>query len=63
MVGVVERVLGGLIILDSGEVDTAPLEENQREGHVSCYLLFTSRQKGGRVGSLKETCRKQTQCL
>lgn len=27
MVGVVEGVLGGLVVLDSGKVDTAPLEE------------------------------------
>lgn len=39
MVGVVEGVLGGRIVLDSGEVDAAPLEENQREGNVSGSLL------------------------
>lgn len=35
VVGVVEGVLGRRIVLDSGEVDTAPLEENQREENVS----------------------------
>lgn len=39
VVGVVEGVLGRLIVLDSGEVDTAPLEENQRERNVSGSLL------------------------
>lgn len=31
MVGVVEWVLGGLIVLDSGKVDAAPLEEIREE--------------------------------
>lgn len=31
VVGIVEGVLGWLVVLDSGEVDTAPLEEKQRE--------------------------------
>lgn len=35
MVGIVEGVLGRRIVLDSGEVDTASLEENQREGNMS----------------------------
>lgn len=34
MVGVVEGVLDWLVVLDSGEVDAAPLEEN-REANVS----------------------------
>lgn len=29
VVGVVERILGRLGVLDSGEVDTAPLEKNK----------------------------------
>lgn len=35
MVGVVEGVLGRRIVLDSGEVDTASLKENQRKRNMS----------------------------
>lgn len=36
VVGVVERVLGGLSVLHSGKVDAAPLEENQRRTMNGC---------------------------
>ena len=35
VVGVVEGVLGRRIVLDSGEVDTASLKENQRKRNMS----------------------------
>lgn len=50
MVGIVEGVFGRLIVLDSCEVDTASLEENQREGNVSQWVPWLSNRAGGKRG-------------
>lgn len=57
MVGVVERVLGRLVVLDPGEVDAAPLEENRREGSMSGWPHI--RACGAAVRGLQGICGKQ----
>jgi len=39
VVRVVEGILGWLTVLHSGEVDTAPLEENQRRSMNQCLKV------------------------
>ena len=56
VVGVVERVLGWLVVLDPGEVDAAPLEKNWREGNVSGRPHI--RACGAVVGGLQAICGK-----
>jgi hypothetical protein len=56
VVGIVEWVLGRLVVLDSGEVDTAPLEENERR---TGELMIRQVERGC---SLKERLSEKQTC-